>query len=247
MTLLVTVITPTTGNPLLARAVASVSAQTYKPIQHLVVIDGAECRAQARSIIPDGLVDIIELPYATGRDKFNGHRIYGAGTYLCRGDVICFLDEDNWMDRDHIESLVNVLKDGNEWAFSFRKIVDQDGNLVCFDNCESLGKWPSVLSARDYLVDVNCFMLPKVLALKLTPLWYRKARAPGVSEVDRALTKVLRERTQRFDSNYRYSLNYRAGSTSTSVRANFFLKGNAVMERRFPRGLPWSPLSKAMQ
>ncbi|CFX08674.1 Glycosyltransferase [Candidatus Filomicrobium marinum] len=247
MTLLVTVITPTTGCSLLARAMASVAAQSYKPIQHMVVIDGAECGAPARSIIAGRPVDVIELPYATGRDKFNGHRIYGAGTFLCRGDVVCFLDEDNWMDRDHIESLVNVLMKGNEWAYSLRKIVDQDGNLVCFDNCESLGKWPSVLSDRDYLVDVNCFMLPKVLALKLTPLWYRKARTPGVSEVDRVLTKVLREKTQRFDSNYRYSLNYCAGRTSTSVRASFFLKGNAVMERRFPMGLPWSPLSKATQ
>ena len=48
----------------------------------------------------DGLFDPIdrriELPYPTGLDGFQGHRIYGGAPYLARGDLICFLDEDNW-------------------------------------------------------------------------------------------------------------------------------------------------------
>ena len=236
---LVSVITPTTGHAFLEDAVKSVANQSYGPIQHLIVIDGSERAERARAILADHPVDIIELPYATGADRFNGHRIYGAATYLCKGDLICFLDEDNWMDAAHIESLVRVIEKGNAWAFSLRNIFDQDGNFICRDDCESLGKWPSVLSPKDYFVDVNCFMLPKDVAIKVSPAWYRKNREPGVVEVDRMITGVLRANARRYDSNYRYTLNYRAGNTERSVKPKFFLNGNAKMAKVFPNGFPW--------
>lgn len=229
---------------MLAAALDGIAAQTWRNIQHLVVIDGGERVEQARSILAGRRVDVIELPYSTGIDRYNGHRIYGAASFLCKGDFVCFLDEDNWMDRDHIESLVAVIGMGNEWAFSLRKIVDQDGSFVCFDNCESLGKWPTVLSPKDYLIDVGCFLLPRELAVMLAPIWHRKAREPGVVEVDRMLTRVLREKTRRYECNYRYSLNYRAASTSRSVKPAFFLDGNRKMAERYPQRFPWDPLKQ---
>ncbi|MGD9670384.1 MAG: glycosyltransferase family 2 protein [Hyphomicrobiaceae bacterium] len=244
---LVTVITPTTGNPKLREALESVASQSYANIQHLVVIDGLERSTAAKAVIAQRPIDVIELPYATGKDRFNGHLIYGAATFLAKGELICFLDEDNWMDREHVKSLVAVLRAGNEWAFSLRNIVDQEGQLICPDNCESLGKWPSILSPKDYLVDVSCFLLPKELAVKLAPIWNRKTREPGVTEVDRMLTQVLRDRTRRFDSNYLYSLNYRAGSTGISVKANFFIEGNRKMAQKFSGRFPWDPLRQKLQ
>jgi len=190
MSTLITVVTPPTGAPLLETALESVAQQTYRHVQHLIVIDGAERSAAARKIIANRPIDLIELPYATGIDRYNGHRIYGAATFPARGEAMCFLDEDNWMDKDHLESLVRVLERGNEWAFSLRKITDQHGKFVCHDNCEPLGKWPTVISPTDYLVDVNCFLLPKTLAVNLAPLWYRRARERGVVEVDRMLTQL---------------------------------------------------------
>lgn len=236
---LVTVITPTTGSPFLSKALDGIAAQSYGAIQHLVVIDGAERAANARVQLSGRPVDVIELPYPTGADRYNGHRIYAAATFLGKGDFFCFLDEDNWPDCEHVESLVGVLKAGNEWAFSLRKVVDKDGNIVCPDNCESLGKWPTILAPKDYLVDVNCFMLPRKLAVLVAPIWYRKAREPGVTEVDRMITEVLRAKTKRFDSNYLYSINYRAGNTLRSVKASCFLNGNAKMATRFRNGFPW--------
>jgi hypothetical protein len=59
-----------------------------------------------------------------------------------------------------------------EWAFSLRKIMDADDNFVCFDDCESLGKWPWVLSDNDHFVDVNCYFLPKSIAPRVSPIWY---------------------------------------------------------------------------
>lgn len=233
---MVTVITPTTGAAYLRQAIESVKNQTYDNIQHLVVVDGQpKGRVIAREY---GHIDLIDLPYPTGLDRFNGHRIYGASVYLAKGDLVCFLDEDNYFDPNHIESLVAVMQKPNDWAFSLRKIVDKDNNYICNDDCESLGKWESCIG--DFFVDVGCFFLPKLLAIQLSPIWYRKAREPGVPEVDRMLTHVLRNNNLKFDTNGEYTLNYRTGNTQLSVQSEFFLQGNEAMSKKYNGDLPWT-------
>ena len=54
-------------------------------------------------------------------DGFNGHRIYGASVFLGKGEFYCFLDEDNWGDANHIDSLLQGIKRGFYFAFSFPK------------------------------------------------------------------------------------------------------------------------------
>ena len=233
---LVTVITPTTGAPCLRQALDSVRIQTYDNIQHLVVVDGQpKGRVIAREY-PH--IDLVDLPYPTGLDRFNGHRIYGASVYLAKGDLVCFLDEDNYYDTTHIESLVKVIEKGNDWAFSLRKIVDKESNYVCLDDCESLGKWESCIG--DYFVDVGCFFLPKMIAIQTSAIWYRKAREPGVPEVDRMLTHVLRNNNLKYDTNGDYTLNYRTGNTQLSVQSEFFLQGNKKMLEKYNGDLPWN-------
>lgn len=238
---IVTIITPTTGASYLEQCIASVQKQTYRDnIQHLLVVDGSEHSDKVAEILKrtsNNNLDLITLPYPTGKDRFNGHRIYGAMTYLCKGDFICFLDEDNWYDSTHVESLVEIIHPDKSWAFSLRKIVDADGNYVCNDDCESLGLWKSCLD--DYFVDVGCYFFPKSLALQLTPLWHRKAREPGVVEVDRILMHVLRENNLPCATSGKYTLNYRAGNTSLSVKQEFFLDGNKEMERQYLGIFPW--------
>ena len=233
---LVTVITPTTGAPYLRQAIESVKNQTYDNIQHLVVVDGQQKGRVIAREYPH--IDLIDLPYPTGTDRFNGHRIYGASVYLAKGDLVCFLDEDNYFDPNHIESLVKVMEKPNDWAFSLRKIVDKDNNYVCNDDCESLGKWESCIG--DFFVDVGCFFLPKLTAIQLSPIWYRKAREPGVPEVDRMLTHVLRNNNLKFDTNGEYTLNYRTGNTQLSVQSEFFLQGNKKMFEKYNGDLPWT-------
>jgi hypothetical protein len=233
---MVTVITPTTGAFYLKQALESVKSQTYENVQHLVVVDGNHPKAHV--ILQDyPEVDVIELPYPTGTDRYNGHRIYGAATYLAKGEYLCFLDEDNWLEPDHVESLMKVIEAGNQWAYSLRKITDKNGNYVCNDDCESLGKWPSCLN--DYFVDVGCYFFPKELALQLTPIWHRKAREPGVPEVDRMLIHVLRQNNLTYDTNGLYTLNYRTGNTERSVQKEFFLHHNELTKQKYNGKLPW--------
>lgn len=235
----VTVITATTGNKMFEQCAKSIDAQTYSNIQHLVFVDGEEARFKYSTLqdITKKNRDAIHLPYSVGKEQYNGHRMYAAGTYIAEGDYIMYLDEDNWLDAEHVEKLIKIATPST-WAFSFRKIVDSDGNFICNDDCESLGNWVSVIN--DYFVDVNCFFLPKTLALQLTPLWYRRARHPeDQPEVDRLLTSVLRSNKIEGVPSGHYSVNYRAGNRADSVQANFFLSGNEAMMKHYNGALPW--------
>jgi FkbM family methyltransferase len=236
---LVTVVTPTTGDPLVFQAIESVSRQTHKHIQHLVVNDGVELSLDFREKIDRYDIDLIELPYPTGKDRFLGHQIYGASVFLGKGDFFCFLDEDNWFDRGHVASLLKVVDAGFDWAFSLRKIVDADSHFICTDDCESLGKWPSILGEHDFLVDVGCYFLPKALAIQTAPIWYGEFRDPKMPEVDRWLMAALRIDYPNYDTSGLYTLNYRVGNTALSVRKEFFLDGNKQMSQKLGGRLPW--------
>ncbi len=251
---LVSIITATTGKPALAKCLASVLSQTYRPIQHMIFVDGPAHRARADETIATAGLDAlatrvgsegfelarVDLPFSVGRDRWNGHRIYGAGSYLADGECVMFLDDDNQLDPTHVTNCMAVVDAGNDWAYSLRRLVSSDGAELGFDDCESLGKWPSVLHPEDYFIDVNCYFLKRAVAIAASPIWFRKAREPGQMEVDRVLCKVLGERLfPRFDCTYRYTVAYTVGSGPLSVQPEFFTRGNAEMLRRYHGVLPW--------
>lgn len=244
----VTVITATIGNARLIDNLKSVANQTTKrSVQHLLIVDGPEWTEKVNDVLyeftrhgykTDHLC-VIYLPYSVGKDRWNGHRMYGAGTYLADGDWVMYLDDDNTLHETHIESCLNTVGNNLQWAFSFRNIVDSDGDFLCEDNCESLGLWASVLDPKDYFIDVNCFFLSKKLAIAMTPIWYRKFREPGQPEVDRVLTNALRFHAREFAPTYKYTVNYTVGNTDRSVQRDFFERGNVEMLRRYNNLLPW--------
>lgn len=238
----VTIVTATVGNPRLHDCITSVSNQTHTDIDHLVIVDGpdrySEFQKQREKVLNAPYLKVLTLPYSIGKDRWNGHRIYAAGTFMADGDYIMWLDDDNTLEPEHVESLLKVTET-NDWAYSFRNIVDKDGKFLCKDDCESLGKWASVLHEKDFFIDVNCYFLPTRLAIHLGPAWYRKFREPGKPEVDRVLAHTLMNNNLKFDTSYKYTVNYTVGNTENSVKPEFFENGNAEMRRRFPNGLPW--------
>ena len=244
---LVTVITASTGNPILPKNIESVRNQTHKNIQHIIVVDGEERVDAVYSLLeqcqfpcPDPVKEtVINLPYSIGKDRWNGHRIYGGMSYVAEGDYFIYLDEDNYLDPTHVEDCLNTVSNGHDWAYSLRKIVEKDGTVICNDDCESLGNWPSVLHPQDFFVDVNCYFIPKMLAIQITPLWYRKFREPGHPEVDRVLCHALRQLAPTGTTTGKYSVNYTVGNSVNSVQKEFFLQGNAEMLKRFDGKLPW--------
>jgi hypothetical protein len=250
----VTVITATTGRKSLLRCVQSVQDQVgyIGKVQHLVMVDGPESSEKMFQYIPyDKIsgrdkyslyhnVELVELPYSVGKDRWNGHRMYAAGTFLADGDYVMYLDDDNWLDETHIQECLQAIIDTRlQWAYSLRKIVSEDGKFLCNDDCESLGRHHTVLGPQDYLVDVNCYFFKKDLAVQLAPVWNRKAREPGVMEVDRALCSILLTNQVPGAETGNYTLNYAVGGNALSVAPEFFIQGNKKMEEIYRGNFPW--------
>jgi hypothetical protein len=163
-------------------------------------------------------------------------------SYVGRGDFFVFLDEDNYLEPEHLESLVRTLNISKISAndavpFSLRKIVNDSGDVICNDDCESLGNWESVIG--DYLIDVNCFFMPKSFALQLSPFWYRRARNLSEQpEVDRLFTQILRDNNVPLICSGEYTVKYRAGNREDSVQSKFFIQGNEIMVQKY-QTFPW--------
>lgn len=236
----VTIITPTTGTKYLQQNLESVANQTYSNLTHFVVSDGPDPENTIKDKVKSfERTSFLELPHNTGHSGYNGHRIYGAITYLAEADYVCFLDEDNWLEPNHIEELIKVTEK-YDWAFSFRKIVDSEGNYICNDDCESLGLWPTCLSDQEYFLDTGCYFLPVKIAVQISSAWYRRARHPDDQpEMDRLIMHYLRQYDFTYQGSMQYSLNYRVGNRSDSVRAEFFLRGNEIMKQKYNGELPW--------
>jgi len=241
----VCVITGTTGNPKLKKCIESVQEQSYALIDHLVVVDGPEWNEKV-DVILGGLEDqrgvkLIRLPHPTGKNYWNAHRIYGAMPSIAMSDFVCWLDDDNWFEPEHIESLVaSVTASQAAWSFSFRNIVDADGNFIARDECECLGNLhPTFQNPNDFHIDANCYLLRRDVAIQLSGVWNRPGFVANELDPDKLLCRVLMEHFPNGQGTRKYTVNYTVGTTPRSVKADFFLNGNGVMKARYPQGLPW--------
>jgi glycosyltransferase involved in cell wall biosynthesis len=115
MTALVTVVTPTWRRPklLVDRCIPSVTTQTYRPLEHLVVIDGPDPNLAARlftlgySVDTLGEYDLQLRMVQCGRNWGGvGHAARAAGAFLAAGEWICYLDDDNEYLPGHVAAMV---------------------------------------------------------------------------------------------------------------------------------------------
>lgn len=236
----VSVITPTVGTNHLRQAIASVQSQTYPLVSHWVVADGPECYERVRGMLPSAprhLVRFLPLPVNVGDGGFCGHRVYGAAGYLVDGEFVAFLDEDNWYEPDHLASLMElVTARGWAWTHSLRKIVDSQGQFVCNDDCASLGHWPFWCEPALHLVDVNCYLLRRDVAIGLSPLWYRRYR--DGENPDFTICRQLTAQHSDCGGSGSYSVNYRVGANA-AMTIEQFMQGNAATRERHGDVFPW--------
>lgn len=237
----VSVITPSIGTDFLEQAIASVQKQNYPFVRHFIVADGPEGLDRIARMLPSDPrhpIHLVPLPINVGAGGFNGHRVYGAMPFLVPSRFVSFLDEDNWFADDHLETLMKAITGrGLAWAYSLRVIVSLEGEMITTDDCESLGKWPTWNNPLANLVDVNCYVLRRDVAISASPLWHRRFR--DQESPDFLLCRKLLTEQHRFATNGRYTVNYRVGRSPRSVRAEFFLRGNGVMRQRYGAVYPW--------
>jgi hypothetical protein len=240
----VLVITPTTGAPELIDCIRSVSEQSYSNTHHLIVTDGAKFTSRVDGCLVDGGVvgygDKLfrcDLPFNTGGGGFYGHRIMAAFSHLVPDyEYVLFLDQDNWYDKNHVETLVRTIKDSNlDWAYSLRKIYNKDKNFIAEDNCESLGRWPIWFDPNGYLIDTSSYCFKTSFLQSVGHIWDHGWGA------DRRFYTIIKDHLKH--DNYacsgEYTLNYRLGGNEGSVQEDFFIQGNKSTQSFYKGVLPW--------
>jgi glycosyltransferase involved in cell wall biosynthesis len=232
----VALIIPTTGAPLVRECIASALAQTHADVRPFIVIDGPEFIApfQAATAGMDlSRCRIAVLPVNVGRNGFYGHRVYAAFSHLVDTDYVSFLDQDNWVEAEHVASLLQaVARQGWDWAFALRRVFSEDGRYLIDDESQSVGPW-HVSPTLQKLVDTNCYCLRTDVACRVANHWH------GGWGQDRVFYNALAQAFPNFGCSGRYTLNYRTRASSQAAVMALLERENAAMQARYPQGLPW--------
>jgi glycosyltransferase involved in cell wall biosynthesis len=229
----VAVVTPTIGKKELIDCLRSVEKQTYKDLTHYVFVDGYDHRKNVFDMAEGASkTKFVVLEENVGKGWY-GHRVYAACSFLVNADIIVYLDEDNWIEPCHVEKLVNKINEGNDWVYSLRKIYDKDGNYLCDDNCESLGKWPVYFNDGVYHIDTSSFAIRRDVAVRIGHAWY------GQWGADRQFFGALKANFPKFDCTNVHTLCYRLDGNPNSVTKEFFDKGNEINQQKYNGEFPW--------
>jgi glycosyltransferase involved in cell wall biosynthesis len=237
----VAVVTPTIGKSELKDCIDSVEKQTYKDVTHYVFVDGIEYEQEIWKLTENNNnIKFIRLDENVGKGWY-GHRVYAACSFLVNADIIVYLDEDNWIEPCHVEKLVNKISEGNDWAFSLRKIYDKDGNFLCEDNCESLGKWPVYFDKSVFHIDTSSFAIKRDVAVRIGHAWY------GQWGADRQFFSALKHHFPKFDCTNAHTLCYRLDGNPNSVTKEFFDNGNNINNQNYNGEFPWKSKQPLLQ
>lgn len=239
------VITPTIANTTLVQAIESVEKQTYKNLQHLVVVDGREHFQKVLNMpipISDGSRLIItSTPFNTGGGGWNGQRIYAAYPHLLNHDYILFLDEDNWWDENHVRSLVDLCEEKNlDFSYSLRKVYEK-GEYLADDCCEAIGRWPIVWfpdNQKQYLVDTSAYCFRREFLIKVSNMWHN-----GIWGEDRRFFMAVKDFAN-YDTTGLHTLNYNLPDMEKAYggQRDIFENFNQVMKQLHNGEYPWKKI-----
>jgi hypothetical protein len=124
-----------------------------------------------------------------------------------------------------------------DWAYSLRKFVDINDNVICEDNWNSLGAWPPLQQPEGGLqfVDNSCFAVKRTLAAKFAMAW---SAMPMIG--DRCFFAALKASGAKYGTSGLYTTNYRIGTGTADGRAELYLESDKAAREAFPQGFPWA-------
>lgn len=237
----VSVITSSIGRKELAQTIESVKAQGF-PCRHYIFVNGHKYHDNARKVLSQySDVHGIYLPEETG-DYGTGPSmadVFAAAPFLTKSEWIFFLNDDDFYDPNHMESLFALINRHKlKWAYSLRKFVDVDGQFICHDDWNSLGHWPCVYqdprNDDAYLVDNSCYVVHRSLATKLAIVW---TALPVIS--DRCFLLALKETKAPYGCTGLSTVNYRVGTGTAGGSRLDYIKCAEITKQNFPKGYPW--------
>ncbi len=170
---LVSVVIPTSnGSECVAKAVKSVQAQTYLPIQIIVVDDnglGTEEQVKTEAVLSAAeFKDVIYIPH--GKKK-NGSAARNTGMRRADGYYIALLDDDDTFLPEKIEKQVRTLEAKNDSRYT-----------VCYTGIrEFLSSGGVIDSITDYEGDVRLSVLKRKFFPKTSCLLFTKKAAMDIN------------------------------------------------------------------
>lgn len=249
----VQIITPTVGSEDLVDALLSVHHQTSDmdlEIRHMVVIDGPEFQevvdariveAEKQNYSRDNL-QVMTLPYNTGGKGFYGHKIYAAATQLLLPDVdyVLFLDQDNWYEPNHVDSVVRkAVLGGLDFSFSLRKFYTWDGEYHSDDNCASLGPWKIWDNGGHNLVDTGCYCFKREFIEKRGHLW-NMGWGVDINFFESVMSTAVYQTTGERTFCYRLG---RPEMAKYDEEMHFIESNNALAARKYGGNYPWEQVN----
>ena len=152
---LVTIICRSIGRPDLKSALDSISAQSYKPIE-VILVNSSE--KSLESFIPEGLL-VNVLDQATPLSRSDAANV---GIEAANGDLLLFLDDDDYVACDHIRNLVaKITSDASVRAvYSGTQKVTNDGKLL--EQVYST-EFDPILLMRDNYIPIHSMLFEKSL------------------------------------------------------------------------------------
>jgi len=124
---LVSIICRTVGRPVLTHTLESVLSQTYPHIELILVNAANSDLSKFKNLIESLNTVIVCLERPLGRSE-----AANVGLEASTGDYLMFLDDDDWIDTEHITTLVNYLNNhaDSKAAYSSVQKTDAEGEDI---------------------------------------------------------------------------------------------------------------------
>lgn len=228
------VVTVTTGKRLkeLEQCVASISSQSYKPT-HYILCDGDWDDYMAiRWLYPT--LKVCFWDNKIGGNGWAGQRWLAAAPHLITEDVTFFCNDDDWYEENHVQTIMEKIEAGYDWAYSYRQIRDEEGALVCLDNCEALGEESPVWNIPGHHFVDWCMWGMKTNLLRQIAIVLNNPSP----QVDRMFYATAKQLFPNFTGTKQHTFNFRLGGTC-GVQKEFFEVGNKAMLEKHNGKLPW--------
>lgn len=154
---LVSIICRTIGRGELQQALQSVSSQSYSNIEIILIDAAAKKLSGYEEYVGNIPVTLVSPAKPLGRSA-----AANAGLQAAKGQYLMFLDDDDWINDSHVQSLIEFLSGQNEVhaAYSSTQKTDVDGNPVDYVFEED---FDPILLMRDNYIPIHAMLFESSL------------------------------------------------------------------------------------
>jgi len=237
MSMTAAVLVPTLGRKELAQCISSLQAQTY-PVQIYLSTDGVMTYDQFMGLVYTYQSDNVHLAYWPGKIGgvgLEGRRLLAAGAPLINEDVLFMLQDDDWFKPNHVESLMAIIEQGYDWAYSLMSVYDKDGAFLFDDICECLGEeHPSWNTPGKTFAPTGSVAMRTHCYRTISQVYNSREWGP-----DRLAYTLAKQAFPKFKGSKLHTNCFRLGGNETSSNRKFFEDGIAYMKDKYGDIMPW--------